>query len=304
MKQVMPYKTSKILLLAGFLLLWSEQRSLFAATAVKFIYAQGFYSCSRSHDAPLQEFHKNMQDIRDSLGQAEQAESLHAEAMFFCFDGGFIEHPSDSTERLFFRRHPSLHAPLPPLQEWGPREAPNMLANLLEREARALAQQGYEMPMRVHIAGHSHGAWLAQRIVAALGHLADIQVDHLLTIDPISYDLCPSAWFGWNVLRNTVPTGLAKIDDCHRAPQDLRHISQLIRQVTSSRWTNIYQSTMPYLHSGPILEATSNIDIPWIKTFDYWTGHRAILRDPRTWMGFHGGLKNRVKTSLNLPIHD
>lgn len=260
----------------------SEQKGI----AVRFVYAQGFLACNRRYDDPITKFAQTVEaaKARNKNLTVDYATYYH------CFDAGIFEHPLDEVEHMY-RTYVNADRTRRTTSEISAYTAPYQLIQDLETEAMALEQQGYTMPLQVYFVGHSHGGWFAMRSTAHLANNPRIQVRQLYTVDPISYSLCPSHKFVNNVARNSIPSwNTSSPDDCHRAPRDLVDLEPSIRSTVDGNWTNFYQTTMPYLRSGPIAAASWNIDIPWLSTYDYWNGHRSLLSDPRTLRGFFNGL--------------
>lgn len=204
---------------------------------------------------------------------------------FGCFDGGFIEHVEDWTEHFYIytidsRGHWSGG------EEMNPYTAPLELArdlslSLINTQSEANVDEG----MDVIIAGHSHGGWMAMRLAHHLGLSPRFTIHHLLTIDPISYQLCPSSWFPLHALSTTF-RWWGEPNDCHKAPRDLESIGESIARAVSNRWTNVYQVSMPYVSSGPIQHATRNLTYQAQTTRQWLSAHGASLRDPRSWQFF------------------
>lgn len=265
--------------------------SLFAETAysraLRFVYIQGFLSCTLSNRAPAHKFLELTRNHPD------------AKVYWGCFDGGFTQHPSDWNERFFLYT-------IAPNGEWSAptemnaRSAPLQIALMLGKELRTLEENADqsssdESLMDLFIAGHSHGGWMAMRVAYQMGLYKRASVENLLTIDPVSYDLCHSAWFPANAVANTF-RWWGEPHDCHRAPRDLEHLEPYIAKAAKYRWTNIYETSMPYLSSGPIRHATYNIHYQAKTNFDWWTAHRAILIDPTNWQGFYNSMSGYIKS--------
>jgi hypothetical protein len=258
--------------------------------AVRFVYAQGFLACNRRYDDPIAKFTTTIEAAK----QRNENLVVDYATYYHCFDAGIFEHPMDEVEHMY-RTYVNTDGTRRTTSEISAYTAPYQLIQDLETEAATLEQQGYTMPLQVYFVGHSHGGWFAMRTTAHLANNPRIQVKQLYTVDPISYTLCPSSFFVQNVVRNSIPTWYTTSpDDCHRAPRDLVAFEPTIRSTVGGNWTNFYQTTMPYLRSGPIQGASWNIDIPWLSTFDYWNGHRSLLSDPRTLNGFFNSLARNL----------
>ena len=256
------------------------------AKPIRFVYLQGFYSCTLSNRAPV---HKFLEQVRN-----------HPDARVYwgCFDGGFTQHASDWHERFFlYTIEPNGEWSQP--MEMNARSAPQEIALMIGKEIRQMEEASpgtdpQEKLMDVFIAGHSHGGWMAMRTAYQIALQPKADIKQLLTIDPVSYELCHSAWFPVSMVSNTF-RWWGEPHDCHRAPRDLAHIEPYIAKATAGNWTNIYETSMPYLSSGPINSATINRVYAAKTNFDWWTAHRAILIDPTTWTQFHNALDKSAK---------
>jgi hypothetical protein len=247
------------------------------AKPLRFVYLQGFLSCSYSNQAPVRKF--------------LELTANHPDARMYwgCFDAGFVQHIEDWRERFYIYTIES-DGSWSKAQEMNPKTAPMeislMLLNEIHERTNASDPSSDEKIMDVFLAGHSHGGWMAIRTAYQLSLNSNVQIQHLLTIDPISYELCASSWFPYHVLTNTV-RWWGTPHDCHRAPRDLEHLEDTVARATETRWTNIYQETMPYVTSGPIRQATRNFTYQSKSTFDWLTAHRAALLDSTTWTTFY-----------------
>lgn len=299
----MPYKNfSRLsLLLVAFASLSSQVLEA-RTVAARLIYARGYHSCSYDQSRPFKLFQDAIAAATTAAEQRAQTSEdvlVDASAAYFCFDSGYWDHSNDPREKLFHKIIDHNNVSTQHF-EGNPAETPYKIADQYHKEAVALQAEGVEMPMRVFIAGHSHGGWLAMRIVNALSGDPLIKVERLLTIDPVSYYYCPSDWFVWNRIAYSMPNwGGTSIDDCHRSPRDLEHLGPRISDGASNNWTNVYETTMPFVSSGPIASATENINLPWTYSSDYWTGHLAIHRDPRSWQGFLKGMTDDINALVN-----
>lgn len=261
---------------------------LVSAKPLRFVYLQGYLSCSLSNRGPVQKFleiAKNHPDARVYWG---------------CFDGGFVQHTTDWQERFFLYTIESNGEWSKPM-EMNSRTAPLEIALMIGKELRELeAQSGTESSdeklMDVFVAGHSHGGWMAMRTAYQIGLYPLAQLQEVLTIDPVSFELCHSSWFPVAALKNSL-RWWGEPDDCHRAPRDLVHLEAAIASAAQNRWTNIYETTMPYLSSGPIKGAPINRVYRGATNFDWYTAHRAILIDPSTWWYFYQSLEAAVAKS-------
>lgn len=278
-KKIINILIETILIVTAVQLHASEQKRI----AVRFIYAQGFLACHKRFDKPIAQFAETVQQA-----QLQNKNLFIDHATYYhCFDAGYLAHPGDDTEHLF-RTYITADGTRHGTDDVSPFEAADNIVNNLETEAARLEEHGFTLPLRVYLVGHSHGGWLTMQMVAKLADNPRIKVMKLTTVDPISYTLCPSSSFLTNVAVNSIPTWSETTpDDCHQAPRDLRDLGPTIRKTTDGQWNNFYQSSMPYLRSGPIAEATWNVDFPWLTTYDYWNGHRSLLSDPRSLRGLY-----------------
>jgi hypothetical protein len=255
-----------------------------SARSLRFVYLQGFLSCTLSNRAPAHKFLEIAKEHPD------------ARVYWGCFDGGFTQHIGDWNERFFlYTIEPNGQWSQP--IEMNPRSAPLEIALMLGKELKELEESSLtsdDKLMDVMIAGHSHGGWMAMRVAYQVGLYQRARLTNLLTIDPVSYDLCHSAWFPVNAVQNTF-RWWGDPHDCHRAPRDLAHIEPYIAKATNYQWINIYETSMPYLSSGPIKAATRNIHYKAFTYFDWWTAHRAILLDPANWQDFYQRMRMVVE---------
>jgi hypothetical protein len=105
---------------------------------------------------------------------------------------------------------------------------------------------------QVIIIGHSHGGWMASRVIAEMGLIMSNTM--LITIDPISYMDCGvgnyaraiAAAASWN------PWALTELEPCQRAPADIDlHTRRNINQnIGRDNWFHYYQENFWPLHSG------------------------------------------------------
>jgi hypothetical protein len=254
-----------------------------SAKALRFVYFQGFLSCTLSNRAPVQKFlevSKNHPDARVYWG---------------CFDGGFVQHAQDWHERFFLYTIEPNGQWSEPL-EMNARTAPQEIALMIRKELRELeGKPSFDNTdaklMDVFVAGHSHGGWMAMRTAYHIGLVERAQIQQVLTIDPVSFDLCHSSWFPVSAVQNTF-RWWGEPHDCHRAPRDLEPIAPFIASAAGNRWVNIYENTMPYLSSGPMKGAPINKIYYSQTNFDWFTAHRAILLDETTWKNFYHALES------------
>lgn len=273
-------KTSLWLILCLMFGLASEAAS---AKALRFVYIQGYLSCTLSNRGPAIKFLELTKHHPD------------ARVYWGCFDGGFVQHASDWQERFFLYT-------IEPNGEWSKpiemsgRTAPQEIALMLGKELRDLEAQALtdspdEKLMDIFIAGHSHGGWMAMRTAYQIGFYKHAEIQQLLTVDPVSFDLCHSAWFPVSAVQNTV-RWWGEPHDCHRAPRDLEPLEPFIASAAQNRWVNVYETSMPYLSSGPIKGAPVNRVYNAQTNFDWYTAHRAILIDPTTWTEFYKSMES------------
>jgi len=120
------------------------------------------------------------------------------------------------------------------------------------------ASEDFQRP--IVIIGHSHGGWLASRVVADMG--LSMPNTTLITIDPISYMECGvsnyaraiAAAASWN------PWALTELEPCQRAPSDIdlytrRNINENIGR---DNWFHYYQENFWPLHSSAFLAGPSS----------------------------------------------
>ena len=258
---------------------------------LRLVYIQGFLSCSLDYQIPADTFFDQAKNHPD------------AKLYYGCFDGGFAEHPSDLTEHFFvYTRRPSEPWSAP--QEFDAQSAPLAIALMLHHEIAALAANNPETQdtsplMNLEIAGHSHGGWIAMRVAYQAALIPRIKLKQLLTVDPISYVECSSEWFPWHAINSTF-NWLGDHEACHRAPQDLEALGPTIFTAVNFHWDNVYETSQPYLSSGPVRHATRNIEFTADSTLDWLTAHRAIIRSPETWRRFF----NRQNAIIQNPDDD
>lgn len=245
---------------------------------LRFLYIQGFLSCSVAHMAPVNHYFDAIKDHPD------------AKLIYGCFDGGFAEHPLDPTEHFYvYTRTPSSSWSEP--EKMDAQSAPLAIALMLRNEIKELRELNLETPsstplMNLTIAGHSHGAWIAMRLAYQASLIPQLKLKDLLTIDPVSYVECPSEWFPWHVISSTF-NWFGDHSACHRAPKDLEGLGPIIAKTANFHWTNVYETSMPYLSSGRVLHATVNAEYTGQTTYDWLTAHRSITKDPNSWKRFY-----------------
>lgn len=249
---------------------------------LRVIYLQGYLSCS----------HNNQQPVATFLDAAAQ----HADAVMYygCFDGGYETHPLEPIQHFYLYKVSSdgqWSAPVPMSAQTAPLEIAALLRQDMSGSSDAHDTGNDQAKTDVLIAGHSHGGWMAIRVAYQLGLMPQVNLRELLTIDPISYDLCASQWFpayvaAWSIGLGGVP------DDCHRAPKDIAHLAPAVAKTLNHRWTNIYQEDMAFVSSGPIVAASRNIRYVPKSMVDTITAHRAVFIDNASWQMFYRRLRD------------
>lgn len=253
-----------------------------------FIYLQGYNSCRKIEDRPVKLFRK------------ATSSNPNSKLYWGCFDGGHITHLND-TKEYFYLFSMNERGEWSKAEEIEPQSASLQIANYIHRDIKRFnskeSQNGRQEKTDVFIAGHSHGGWMAMKVAYQMTFIEDAKLQQLLTIDPISYKLCASHWFPFHILYNTF-NWFGEPDNCHKAPADLEHINPTIAETTDGHWINIYEDSMPYLTSGPIEQATTNIRYEPPTNMDWVTAHRAIMHTDWTWSFF----ANRLSEIRGLPI--
>jgi hypothetical protein len=237
-----------------------------------FIYLQGYNSCRKIVPKPVKIF------------KQKAAGNPNAKLYWGCFDGGHLTHLHD-TRQYFYLYSMDTNGHWSAGEEVDAQSGSLKIAHYIHRDLKEFARNLGQKKLAkadVFIAGHSHGGWMAMKTAYQMAFIQQVQVRQLLTIDPISYKLCPSQWFPAHLIYSTF-NWLGEPGDCHRAPADLDHLIPTIKEVTGDHWTNIYQESMPYLTSGPIEEANKNIRYEPPTTTDWMLAHRAITRTDWTW---------------------
>ncbi len=240
---------------------------------LRFIYLQGYLSCSHYNRAPVKEF------LNTAAGHPD------AKMYYGCFDGGYEAHPRDVVEHFYLYTMTS-DGRWSIATEMPAQTAPLEIALMVRREMRDDASEAPD----VMIAGHSHGGWMAIRVASQLSLIEGLKIRELLTIDPVSYTLCASKWFPAYITMKVIGWG-GEPADCHRAPRDLEAIEPIVAAKTGHHWTNIYQDTMPFVSSGAIASATRNFEYTSKTVFDAFTAHRAAFLDSTSWSRFYRRLK-------------
>ena len=120
---------------------------------------------------------------------------------------------------------------------------------------------------QVVVVGHSHGGWLAMKMISGLDRR--VQVDHLVTIDPISYQLCQPAVLTNSILGSVF--GRKKVDvSCTSVTDEMKLMTNDVRGKVNF-WQQHYETTTAYLHSEPIPEADENFlyEFPNYSSWNY-----------------------------------
>jgi hypothetical protein len=247
------------------------------AKPLRFIYLQGYLSCSHSNQQPVAAF-------LDAAARHPDA------AMYYgCFDGGYETHPLDPIEHFYLYKV-TADGQWSEATAMAAQTAPLEITTMLRQETSTAADDAPDQDVDVLIAGHSHGGWMAIRLAYQLGLTPEFHLQELLTIDPISYDLCASQWFPSYVLLNSV-RWFGEPHDCHRAPRDIEHLTPAVAAAAGDGWTNIYQTSMPFVSSGPISAANRNLLYTSPSVLDTLTAHRAAFIDPASWQMFYRRLR-------------
>jgi hypothetical protein len=119
----------------------------------------------------------------------------------------------------------------------------------------------------VVVVGHSHGGWLAMKVVNSLDRR--VTVDHLVTIDPISYEACQPSTLAGTMLGSLLGRNGSR-GVCVGLSKDVLDMIADIRGKVSF-WQQHYVTKTAYLHSEPIPEADENhwYDFPEHSSWNY-----------------------------------
>lgn len=155
----------------------------------------------------------------------------------------------------------------------------------------------YQRP--IFIVGHSHGGWLAMRVVEALR--SPIQLGFLATIDPISFPECNASTYA--DAANALITGWWPYDisACQQAPGDIssRELTRIRRNLNGNSWKHYWQQHFPPLHSGHIVGGPdSSLDFSSFFSLRYggvassWNAHSRISHVASIWFGLEEAFKH------------
>jgi hypothetical protein len=154
--------------------------------------------------------------------------------------------------------------------------------------------ENYSRP--VIISGHSHGAWLALKVLVQVKTV--IPKIRLVTIDPISFSQCNIATYA------SIMRGGGSLAPCQRAPTDIAEAEfKKVRNVLGqNRWINYYQRNFLPLRSGPFDSAygpNEQFDLsPFMKFFTSgsvmrsWNAHGAIQEIGVIWYSMKSIIEN------------
>lgn len=111
----------------------------------------------------------------------------------------------------------------------------SILRNMLSAEA------GDNRP--VYFVGHSHGGWLAMKLISAMG--SRLNVKGLVTVDPISFSDCRPSHY----LRAIAYPGTSSLAGCSRAPSAAA-TANVSRALENGTWRHFYQRNFIPLRSS------------------------------------------------------
>jgi hypothetical protein len=162
--------------------------------------------------------------------------------------------------------------------------------------------ENYRRP--IFVIGHSHGGWLAARVVENLRQ--PIRNGYLATLDPISFVDCNPAVIADAFWQNAgwLPGVWGQLEPCRNAPQDFasNSIAQIRKNLGASRWRSYYQTNFAPLHSGPFHGADTNLDMsPFFSVVHggaaaSWNAHIRISTLSSIWAG--------LRTAIELTYSD
>jgi len=133
------------------------------------------------------------------------------------------------------------------------------LSKVMQRIERQ--SENYARP--VFVVGHSHGGWLAMRIIESMRK--PLVNGYLATLDPISFVECNASTFAEAIALTVFLPGVAwnRLAPCRRAPGDISNLT--LRQIRSiipeGSWRNYYQTNFIPLHSGPMNGPDHSMDM-------------------------------------------
>jgi hypothetical protein len=154
----------------------------------------------------------------------------------------------------------------------------------------------YQRP--IFVIGHSHGGWLAARIMENLRQ--PIRTGYLATLDPISFVDCNPAVIADAFWQNAgwLPGVWGHLDACRDAPRDFTaaSIAQIRKNLGGSRWRSYYQTNFSPLHSGPFQGADTNLDMsPFFSVIHggaaaSWNAHIRMSTLSSIWAGLRAAI--------------
>ncbi len=162
--------------------------------------------------------------------------------------------------------------------------------------------ENYARP--IFVIGHSHGGWLAARLVESFR--GTVRHGYLITVDPISFVECNPATYADALL------SLGKIWEtirpCRQAPGDFTAstFQQIRRNLGVNRWLSYYQQNFIPLHSGAVPGADTNLDMsPFLSKLKggvaaTWNAHVRIANLRSIWHSARVALENFYPIPANM----
>lgn len=219
----------------------SELQSSQKAKVGLFVVSGGFTSCNNGSPSGMDLYNK----LRELFGQWNTAHSPRPKYLASCFN---------EKGEVFFKTSDSGHV--------HHRHTTSEFVESVRDFARGVSGE-------VWFAGHSHGGWMAMKLVHDIGD--DIKVGSLNTVDALSYRRCK-------------PENFAGNGDCQTAPRDFgNHGRDRIRGLTGF-WRNDYQRRSYILRSSQIPQAHYNEEHSQSQYSRYTTAaHAALDRKWEIW---------------------
>lgn len=160
--------------------------------------------------------------------------------------------------------------------------------------------EDYRRP--IFVIGHSHGGWLAMRVVEALRK--PIVGGFLATLDPISFVECNASTFADALLAWSAWDYLAP---CRQAPGDFTagDVQRIRTNLAGHQWKHYWQNHFVPLHSGEIpggpdfsLDMSPFFSIMSDGAASSWSAHTRIAYLSSIWFGLKASIQNVYEAHL------
>ncbi len=139
----------------------------------------------------------------------------------------------------------------------------------------------------IYLVGHSYGGWTAIQLAAHL-FSRNKKVRGLELIDPINPIICAAPEMAKQLVLTTALLRTTSLTGCQRAP--LIPTAVLNGLFSEGYWHNTYQTSFPFLHSGPIYASVDLGDRGRNQHYRFMELKRIWPKDFHNWLSINGGV--------------